>query len=133
MAEKLLSREVHAGDATGEILREDHVGGLFDQVSITRLEAGAFQQSRYFSDEARRVEWNLKVVVGAGFQARDGAFGIFLVRSDEQDRDGFQLRVSADLATKLESVHARHRNVADDEVRSLVSRECKALETVFRG
>src|SRR6185369_3721349 len=52
---------------------------------------------------------------------------------DQQDRDGFQFRVSANLATKLEAVHARHCHVADDEVRLRATRECQTLKTVFGG
>ena len=77
-AEKLLSGEVHARESAREILREDHVAGLFDQIAIACFETRAFQQARYFRDQASRVERNFEVVVSAGFQAGDGAFGVFL-------------------------------------------------------
>jgi PAS domain S-box-containing protein len=40
---------------------------LLDEVTITGFEAGTFEQSRHFGDEARRVKRNLEIVVSPGF------------------------------------------------------------------
>src|ERR1043165_964713 len=51
-SEKFLPGEVHARHSTGQILGKDHVGGLFDEVSITRREPRSFEQARDFRDQA---------------------------------------------------------------------------------
>src|SRR4029079_14880372 len=61
-SEEFLSREVHARQLAGQILRKDHVAGPFDEISITRFETRAFEQTRDFSDQAGGIKRNFKVV-----------------------------------------------------------------------
>ena len=131
-SEKLLAGEIDARQPAAEILGKDHVAGLLDEVAITRFQARAFQQARNFGDEPRGIKRNFEVVVSAGSQSRNGAFSIFLECADEQNRNGFQFGVGADLAAELETIHARHRDVADHEIGPFSFREGQTFDGRLR-
>src|SRR6185369_2155186 len=53
-SEKLLAREVDAGQTSGQILGEDHIAGLFHQIAVTRFETRPFEETRDFRNQTRR-------------------------------------------------------------------------------
>src|SRR5262249_23619307 len=91
------------------------------------------EQPRHFSDQASGVKGYFEVVVCAGPQSRHDRLGIFLVRTEQQNRYGLEFIISAKMATKVEAVHLRHRNVADDEIGTLAFSYREAFEAVVGG
>ena len=90
-----------------------------------------FQQARHLGDETGRVEWNFEIVVGTRLEAGHGAISVFLQSADQKDWDGFQLGIGADRLAKLKTVHSRHGDVADHEIRSVATHLIKTVDPVF--